>query len=90
MPGCCTPVLMNVMAGSWLIASVWTLLTIADVIHDLRDVRQHIADPRSVLAEPLKLEHRGDNRERLLTRRHARDSLTHPNRGRQLLAMQSR
>ena len=38
------------VAGSWLIASVFSDLTIVDVVDDRRHVRQQLADPRAALA----------------------------------------
>ena len=49
-PGIWLPVWMNVIAGSWLIASVFIVLTMAEVVDDARQVRQQLADPGAVLA----------------------------------------
>jgi len=55
--GCCAPVLMNVMAGSWLMASVCRLLTMA-ILDNGRHVREEVADPGAVPAVAYELEHR--------------------------------
>ena len=49
-PGCWLPVWKNVMAGSWLIASVCMRLDEGDVVDDLGGVRQQFADPGAGLA----------------------------------------
>ncbi len=51
-PGCCEPVWMNVIAGSWLIASVCIDLMMRDVVDDPGGVRQQFADPGARLAVP--------------------------------------
>ena len=47
MPVTWLPVWMYVMAGSWLIASVYMLRTMAHLVGHLRGVRQQFADPRA-------------------------------------------
>ena len=56
-------------------ASVLMVLTMRDVVDDLRGVRQQFADPGAVLAGPRELEDGGRNRQRVLARGHAGDAL---------------
>ena len=44
-PAICEPVWKNVIAGSWLIASVYIDLTNADVVGDVAMMRQQLAQP---------------------------------------------
>ena len=86
-PACCDPVWKNVMAGSWLIASVCIDLHEAQLVDDLRGVRQQLADPRAALAVLRELELRAGQRKRPLERGHAGQALAHPHRLGQLLAV---
>ena len=63
-PACCDPVWKNVIAGSWLIASVCIDLTMHSSSTILRRVRQQLADPRARLAVLRELELRAGHRER--------------------------
>ena len=49
-PGNCEPVLMKVMPGSWLIASVCMRADDGDVIGDARGVGQQVADPLAAVS----------------------------------------
>ena len=82
------PVKMNVHAGSWLIASVFTRPHDGDVVHDCCDVRQQLADPGTDLPVLIEIEDRRSDRKALLPRRHRRDPLAHPHRIGQILVEQ--
>jgi hypothetical protein len=57
----------------------------ADLIGELRRVRQQLAQPHAALAVLRKLEHRRRDGEALLPRRHAREPLLATHRVRQIL-----
>ena len=54
-PVIAVPVFMNVWAGSWLIGSVSIERMMADVVGDLGEVRQEVADLLAALAVLLEL-----------------------------------
>ena len=63
------------IAGSWLIASVCIDLMKADVVDDLRRVRQQLADPGARLAVLRELEDRRRDREATSGPSHAGEPL---------------
>ena len=74
-PAICEPVWKNVIAGSWLIASVCIDLTKQRSSTILRGVRQQLADPRAALAVLRELEDRPGERQRRLVAGHAGEPL---------------
>ena len=83
-PASCEPVCTNVIAGSWLIASVCIerMMQMSSTMPAV--CGKQLADRRAALAVPGEPEDRRRDREVLLPRSHRRDSLTHPHRIRQL------
>jgi hypothetical protein len=75
-----------VMAGSWLMAFRVHRLDEAEVIHNLRRVRQKFADPCAAFAVLLKLEDGTGQRERRGWPT-SQSSAVHSHRSRQLLAV---
>jgi hypothetical protein len=59
----------------------------AQVIHDLRGVRQKFAHPRAAPAVPLELERRPGQRQRRLVGGHAGETLPHAHRPGQFLSV---
>ena len=79
---------MNVIAGSWLIASVFSDLTMAMSSTIAAVCGNSSLTQVPALAVLRELEHRGGTGKRLLPGGHAGDALAHADRRRQLVAVQ--